>query len=339
LPSYRRGRLPVITTHSNPVRFDSRLALYERFRRRMLETGDVHLVTVELAYGDAPFRTRHHHHGHENAHHHGHGPLVIHGERETFVGVRAPDGDELWHKECLVNIGAKHIPDPDWRRMAFIDADIEFHNGRWVEETVERLGLFKVVQLFSDVQDLGPHGERVGPPRTGFAYSWWHKLEPQNGKYNDPWWHPGFAWAYTREAYDAVGGLLDEAILGSGDWHMAMGLIDKAQDTLRPGLSPAYRSMVLAWQRRAHHYLRSDLNYVPGLVTHWWHGKKRDRGYQDRWQILIRGEFNPTTDLVRDHRQDGLLEWSHDHDPRMQRLRDDVRRYLRSRNEDSVDVA
>jgi hypothetical protein len=38
-------------------------------------------------------------------------------------------------------------------------------------------------------------------------------------------WHPGFAWACTRKAYDKMEGLYDLSILGSGDHNMALSLI------------------------------------------------------------------------------------------------------------------
>ena len=38
---------------------------------------------------------------------------------------------------------------------------------------------------------------------------------------------PGLAWACTRKAWDDVGGLIDWAIWGGGDWHMANALAEK----------------------------------------------------------------------------------------------------------------
>ena len=128
------------------------------------------------------------------------------------------------------------------------------------------------------------------------------------------------------------------AVLGSADRHMAMALIGKAALSLPAPLHPSYRETVLAWQQRAEHHVRRNVNYVPGLLTHWWHGRKRDRDYGDRWRVLSRWQFNPTTDLRRDWLREGLIELAHSHCPRLVGLRDDIRRYLRSRNEDSIDL-
>ena len=81
----------------------------------------------------------------------------------------------------------------------------------------------------------------------------------------------------------ALGGLMDFCILGSADRHMALALIGKAALSLHRGCSLAYQKRVLAWEARAERIVRRNVNYVPGLLTHWWHGKKRDRGYVERW--------------------------------------------------------
>jgi hypothetical protein len=164
-------------------------------------------------------------------------------------------------------------------------------------------------------------------------HAWWHGL-PASQRYDDGNWHPGYAWAIRREAYVALGGLMDFCILGSADRHMALALIGKAALSLHRGCSLAYQKRVLAWEARAERIVRRNVNYVPGLLTHWWHGKKRDRGYVERWQVLAKHDFDPDLDLRRDWSQHGLLELT----DRSPALRDDLRRYLRSRNEDSIDV-
>jgi hypothetical protein len=316
----RPDLLHVVTCVSNPVRYRSRWRLYERFAESMRRAG-VHLVTVELAYGERPFE-------------------VTRVDDPDHVQVRLPSADELWHKENLINIGASRLPQ-DWRYLAWIDADVEFHNPCWAAEAVERLQLFDVLQLFSHALDLDPQHQVLNAqkPMAGFMYSWWHKQPSASGRYDDANWHPGYAWAIRREAFDALGGLIDLAVMGAADRHMAMSLIGKGAASVPAGVHPAYRAVVLGWEARAEAHVRRNVNYVPGLVTHWWHGKKRERFYWDRWKVLTRWQYDPATDVRRDWTRGGLLRWAHHQSPRLQGLRDDVRRYLRSRNEDSVDVA
>ncbi len=242
----RPDLLHVVTCISNPVRYQSRWRLHERFAAEMAKAG-VNLVTVELAYGERPF-------------------AVTQAGRPDHVQVRGRT--ELWSKENLLNIGISRLP-PDWRYVAWIDADVRFQNPGWAAETVEWLQLFSVLQLFSHAHDLDPEHQVLDgkKPKTGFMHTYWEGL-PASKRYDDGNWHPGYAWAMRRDAYTALGGLMDFCVLGSADRHMAMALVGKAELSLNRCLSPAYRRRVLAWQERAERHLRRNVHYVPGLLTH-----------------------------------------------------------------------
>lgn len=224
--------------------------------------------------------------------------------------------------------------------MAWVDADVEFQNPDWVQETLAALQHHAVVQPWSHAVDLAPDHALVEPgtTATSFLYAHRHGMRSHNGRYDDLDWHPGYAWAIRRDAFQALGGLLDTAILGAGDRHMAMALVGKAELSLPHGIHPAYARRVLEWQARAEAHVHRDVGYVPGLLCHWWHGRKRQRGYADRWQILVRNGFDPDADLSRDPCQGGLLQWPYLTTPRLRGLRDDVRDYFGSRNEDSIDL-
>ncbi len=80
--------------------------------------------------------------------------------------------------------------------------------------------------------------------------------------------HPGFAWVYTRDALEKLGGLIETAVLGAADHHQALALVGMAKDSL-PGradrrlceadlpmggaLQPAHRRehRLRAWDHRA----------------------------------------------------------------------------------------
>lgn len=319
--------LHVVTCISNPVRYYSRWRLYEKFADRMLRAG-VHLTTVELTYSDRQSEI---------------GPIlerVLHGidavNRPAVKHIQLSSEDELWHKENLLNIGAASI-DSDY--IAFIDADLTFHRPDWASETVERLQLFNVVQMFSYAHDLDPdYGPLYNhPARTGLAYAWEKGLPDSHKRYGG-YWHPGYAWAMRRKAFENIGGLIDFAIVGAADWHMARSFIGQAKITLNQPYTSSYRDKILAFQERCERYIERDVGHVPGLITHEWHGKKSDRGYPTRSKILVDHKFDPDTDINHNYGKRGLIEWSHMSNERMRGLRDDVRRYLRSRNEDSIDT-
>jgi hypothetical protein len=302
-------RLYVVTAVINPVRFRSRLELYHAFEKRVADAGAI-LHTVEVAFGDRPFE-------------------VTHPDNQRNLQLRT--SSEIWHKENALNLLIARLP-ADWKYVAWVDADVLFSRPDWAQETLHQLQHFDFVQLFSHAQDLGPDYEPI-TTFSGFAFS--HVTgEPDTaspyGYYTGLKWHPGYAWAARRSALDQVGGLIDKAILGSADRHMAAALIGKEVSSYHPGVSDGYKKTIQVWADRAK-ALRKNIGYVPGMLQHHWHGPKSKRGYSHRWKVLVDSQYHPDKDLKRDTQ--GLFQLT----PRSQNLRDDIRRYFRSRNEDSID--
>jgi hypothetical protein len=143
-------------------------------------------------------------------------------------------------------------------------------------------------------------------------------------------WHPGFAWAAKRSALEELGMLVDFAILGSGDWHMASALVGQVQRSLYSGYSATYIELCRDWQARAEKHIRGNVGYLPGLVNHLFHGAKRDRSYDQRWKFLAKSGYDPRLDLKRDWQ--GLYQLT----DRSTILRDGIRQYARMRNEDAT---
>lgn len=162
--------------------------------------------------------------------------------------------------------------------------------------------------------------------------------KPRGDQYT--FWHPGYAWAARREIYDNLGGLLDTAILGAADHHMALAMIGDAKFSMPGGISKGYSNDVYRWQELCDLYLRRDIGFVDGTLLHAWHGPKggkdkAGRRYQERWEILVKNQYNPADDLKRDWQ--GLYQLEV-HEERQIKLRDDIRAYFRQRNEDSITI-
>lgn len=301
--------LHIIIPFSNHVRYASRTRLYHRFIEEIQKSSRAKVYTAELVLGDRDFMLE----------------KSEYGTQHQFVTL-----NELWHKENLINLVIQRLP-RDWRYVAWIDADIEFvenpHHGvrDWIKETIEQLQHYKMVQMWQQCLDLGPNGQ-VLTTHKGFVYSY---LRGDTFTRQYGGWHPGFAWAATRDAIDGVGGLFDIAILGSGDDHMAKALIGKAADSLPRGLHPDYIKAVSNWEHHALTTIKKDIGYVPALIRHFWHGRKADRRYWSRWDILKKHKFSPYVDLKRDWQ--GLYQLT----DRSTDLRDAIRHYFRVRNEDA----
>jgi hypothetical protein len=304
-----KDKFHVITMISNPMRFDSRYVLYQQFKDHMEQTGVVHFHTIEIQQGDREFQ-------------------VTSATNPYDIQLRTKDA--MWIKENAINIAIQRLTPEwkDWKYVAWIDADIHFVNPNWVQECIEELQVNHFLQLFQSAIDLGPNGESL-KMHNSFMYCYWNNL-PASKKYQD--WHPGFAWAATREALNSVGNLIEGAIVGSADRHMAAALIGKGLETVPATMTDDYKDMVASWEKRAVEDIRFRVGYMKGTILHDWHGKKKDRGYADRWQILVKHNYSPYKHVFKDTQ--GLLQFDKD----ALFLAKDIKKYFMSRNEDSIDL-
>lgn len=301
--------LHVVSVISNSARYHSRYRLFREFQERMLATPNVKLYVVEIAFGD-----RHHE--------------VTSGDNVQHLQLRT--SNEIWHKENMVNLGVRHLLPKDWKYLAWVDADVEFNKANWALESIHALQHNDVIQPWSECVDLGPHGNTMSLFRSfcGLASKGIRQQARSNEPY--PYGHSGFAWACTRKFWENVGGLMDFPILGSADHHMAWAMIGKVDESIHGKMSPAFRAKCHEWQDHAVKVTQGHVGYVAGTLSHHFHGKKKDRKYRERWQILVDAKFDPNRDLHRDAQ--GLL-----YIVNKPQLVQDVRDYMAQRNEDSID--
>lgn len=299
--------LHVVTCVANPIRWASRIELFNRFREHMLDSG-VKLHVIECAYGERPFEC-------------GGDPRV------DFIGVRAKT--LVWTKENLINLAIQRLPESA-KYIAWVDADVEFRNTDWAAETVHALQQYAVVQPWSEALDLGPDGSPMlikgRHVQTSFCKRWRHDGQVVPAYDNA---HPGYAWASRRDVLDNLGGLLEVSGLGSADHQMAMAMVGRPEDSIHGGTSPGYQNAILAWGVLAETYVKGNIGFVTGLLEHGFHGEKAKRKYVERWEVLVEHQFDPLTDLKRNTY--GVLELA-GNKPALAR---DIDRYLRQRDEDA----
>jgi len=231
----------------------------------------------------------------------------------------------LWLKENLVNIAVGHLPS-DWKYVAWIDADITFLNENWVKDTIRELDIYDVVQLFRTCVNLGPQGEAIKIDKS-FGYMHRDSNTPylKTDKYG--FWHPGYGWACNRKAWNQMNGLLDWAILGSGDRHMAMSFIGKALDSAPGNIHKNYKNMLVEFQKKCENL---EVSYIDGTILHHWHGKFEDRKYRERWEILTKNKFDPIDDIEMS--DDGIIHLTMSGE----RIQSELNGYFIGRREDGV---
>jgi hypothetical protein len=312
--------LHLVLVYNNPYRWETRRKLFNNCIRQMMAMPNVRVYAVELAFDQRPFEVT--------------DPLI----QDYAVGPRQDiqfrTDCTLWHKENLINLGVRHFPS-GWRYGGYFDADFTCTRWDWALEAIHMLQHHQFVQLFSSYADLTGHmptswaGDRPYRMSSSFAWNYLHQAEfrtamerrSKNKAYAGATYArlpegtmfpfgmapgaTGGGWAWRRQAFTTMGGLLDTCILGSGDWHMAFGLAELTNVAAEmKRCTKAYMSKVLQWQERAQqlkfHPGKSAIGCIDQHAIHHFHGSKTRRQYGDRWKILQNHAFDPDRDITRD---------------------------------------
>jgi len=217
--------------------------------------------------------------------------------------IKVKSDNKIWLKENLINIAVKQLP-MNWKYMAWVDTDLTFLNQNWVQDAIHELQSADIVQLWTTAVNLGPKGETIKIDKS-FAYMFIESgtVWSPSDKYG--FWHPGYAWACTRRAYETMGGLIDFAILGSGDRHMAMALAGLAEKSCPGNIHSNYTVLLKIFQNKVRNF---KVSWVDGTIVHYWHGSFTNRRYKERWEILTKNKFDPFEDIGINDK--GLIELS-----------------------------
>jgi len=268
--------LYALTTVFNPCGYLSRSTLYREFANRCARDGLI-LYTVEAVLPDQQFD-------------------VTDSRNPQHIQVRYDK--PLWLKESLLNVALKRLP-KEAKYVAWIDADVSFHNPHYILQTIQKLQDHDVVQMFSLTLNLDANqtvpDEELPMPGSVFNVSVGN-IESQNG----------YAWAARRDFLQKLGGFLDFAILGSGDRLMRWSFAGEYPHQILKGLNmtTGFEEAIRQWAAPAR---AARLGYLPGLLYHHYHGKMQNRGYGSRWKILADHRFSPAEDLFRN--DDGLVSF------------------------------
>ena len=302
-----------VTCLFNPARYALRARNYRQFRARL----GVPLVAVELAF-DGRFELE---------------------AADADVLVRVRDGDVMWQKERLLNIGLRHLPAP-CRAVAIVDADVVFRDDGWPAAAEQALATAPVVQLFREVALL----PRDGTPENGararevarypsLAWAIGERRDPRDvlaalGAHGRPDYARGLAWGFRRDLLDRHG-LFDGCIIGGGDTAMCgatLGVLDAVEAA--HAMNPHQRRYYRAWAERWYADVRGRMGCLPGEILHLWHGEMKHRQAATRHPTLAAHDYDPSRDLVAG--AEGAWRWASDKPALHRRLVD----YFAGRRED-----
>lgn len=300
----------VITTYFNPCGYATRRRNYDLFAEGIRQAG-VPCVTIECAFGDAPFELP-----------------------ATLDVIRIRSHTLLWQKERLLNLAASWLP-RTCRYVAWLDCDILFGNPAWPDDLARVLRTHKVAQVWESCLRLERGNVAGDKPDIAWSFAATMKRKPDllnAGRY-DAHGHTGYGWAMRREIFDQVG-LYECAVSGSADHFMAHAIFGDYNFCVTNALKRDARQIdhLRAWGERFHALVQGSLGVVPGQIQHLWHGDAVDRRYFLRMHDITDLGFDPWTDLVAAPGRP--LEWA----PGMEKphLKQYFANYFASRREDGI---
>lgn len=241
-----------------------------------------------------------------------------------------PDGVEsivfetssvMFHKENLWNAAASRS---NADKLFFLDGDVAFDCPDIFGQASSLLDEFDVCQPFSVASWLDREG-RSFQARRSAAFAISRGYEPVPGYY-----HPGFAWCMTRDAFNRLGGFYDRHPFGGADVAFTYAVNPRWVGSRVPFYIPIDSQYWTSPSYRRYQHNGTSLGLKVGCLdgvtaSHRWHGEIEDRQYVGRARHLT---IPPGTEYPVHAREDGILEWD------SQEYSDLVLRYFVSRKED-----
>jgi len=208
----------------------------------------------------------------------------------------------LWHKERLLNIGARVLPD-SYTHVVWADSDV-IVGPDWAAAVRAAFKRAAIVQCFSSAVYRTETGSRSLPQASALC--------PGAGGVL------GGCWGAERSLYTSGPGLFDMALVGGGDGILACELPDESPlpsatwlVDLPPMLAKSWSDPLLAeldqWRAAVRHWMAGKRAVAAeAAVEILLHGPIRDRHYIDRQSLLAGAD--PTRHLVRE--PDRVFRWS-----------------------------
>jgi hypothetical protein len=309
------GALWAITAYFNSAGLRSRRDNYRRFRQNLA----LPLLTVELAYGDAPF-------------------ALADADADILVRVRC--GDVMWQKERLLDLALARLPRA-CRYVAWLDCDVIFGLPDWPALALRALERFQLVQLFDAVHYLRhDSGDRLPDvadtyvTRVALVSAASRGVEPmellaEGDRMAFAANTPGFAWAMPRETIERAR-FFDTCIVGGGDRAMIAAVYGAEHHVIaRQKMTPAHAESYRTWAAVFREAVGSAVSSIPGDLFHCWHGSVEKRRMRERYDEIAPFAFDPARDIRR--AGCGAWQWTSDKPG----LHDIVRRQFFTRYEDA----
>jgi hypothetical protein len=276
-------KLNVICVYYNFAGFIRRYVLTKEYIDRMLMYNNINLFIVELVSEGDPF-------------------MITNKDNKNHLQLVT--NTHIWYKENLINIAIEKLLDKNWTNFAWIDSDVKFENDNWIQETIEKLKIVDIVQLFSNCHQLDISNNIIHSTSGIFNYN--KNKEKYNYCYNNS--HPGYAWAMSANGYNKIGKIPDLFIIGGADKRIACGVLDinYISDGQLEVSDLNITEEYLQYLKCVYNKFKGlSFDYIDCNIFHYYHGDRKNRKYVGRQFLLSEYKYNPFTFFT--YNEHGLL--------------------------------
>jgi hypothetical protein len=244
--------------------------------------------------------------------------LVVEGVTETSTNL--PDISNLiykhikynipqaiWVKENLINLAVKnHLP-KDWNYMSWMDGDIYFFEKEWVNNSIELLKKYDIIQMFDfSLNQVRSDNKSVVTFDVGYINAF---INSENLFINDfSLKHAGYGWAINKQFYEKIGGLWELNIIGSADTIIARSTTQHLnndeiflEEKLNIIYSQKYGEELCEYYKK---FKNCNFSFLKSKIYHFYHSHLSRRLYVERHEIPKYHLFNSS---MVDYSQDGVI--------------------------------
>lgn len=221
--------------------------------------------------------------------------------------IYASEKNYFFLKENLYNIAGKNLQNYD--KFIFLDADICFDNMYWFEELCQLLDNYDIVQPFDYCFWTNKFNTGYSTIKANCIKCILNNKDANFGIY-----HPGFAWAMTKDIFNRINGFYDKHAMGGGDTALwfAIGTMysEKYEDMIKdyiPRKNLFFQMGTFNKYQYTLHATEPKISYLANTnVYHLYHGSRQLRKYIERYSLIPELWTNNNLFL---RNQSGLLEW------------------------------
>jgi hypothetical protein len=224
--------------------------------------------------------------------------LILPGQAAATINyknwkqITVTESNIMWQKEVLLNLAEKEVPE-EYTVIAWLDADIQIENKKWVDDFYFQLEFCDFVQLFDEAYWLDADNEIERSATTVVN----HDPDTWSG-------HPGFAWGCKRSTWREIGGLYERCFSGGGD-RVTAAVFTNKERVLYHKLNQYIGSNnvpFFTWYGKLKNCVAGN---IKGNVYHEFHGSSAGRQYKTRKKYTP--IINGYTDILKS--ENGILTW------------------------------